>query len=446
MPGAAPARTRRPSPRLSAPVPQQRRPVREPDRAAGAAPRWQRHRRRRGDGRRARGHRALQRRIGGGGYFVHYDAAPARSAPSTVARPRRRMRRDAFIDPATGEPVPVHPGPGHQRGLGRHARHPRHLAACAAPVGDVGRLRAGAAPVGPARPCAGSRSTTRSGSRPRTTASGSAPSPPRAGSSCPSGPRGRLDVPQPRPGRHPRPDRPARAAARVLHRPAAGEIVRRSRTRPTSRAPTSRCRRASMTRRDLDRYRVVAQRPTSSDYRWFQVYGMAPSSSGGTTVGEALDIMEQYDLAAMDDAAPCTTTSRPVRSPSPTGPRTSATRPSSTSRSRTCSVDEFAAERACGSTRSSGRASRSAPATSRATTASAPTPRRRPAPGRTRERRDHEPHGGRPVGRHRRVHPHHRADRRLRHRRPRPRLPAQQRAHRLLPGVRPPTTPTGSSR
>ncbi len=57
-----------------------------------------------------------------------------------------------------------------------------------------------------------------------------------------------------------------------------------------------------MRTRDLADYRALVQAPTSSDYRDYDVYGMAPSSSGGTTVGEALDILEQDDLASMDDA------------------------------------------------------------------------------------------------------------------------------------------------
>ena len=55
--------------------------------------------------------------------------------------------------------------------------------------------------------------------------------------------------------------------------------------------------------RDLHRYRARVQAPTHVGYRGFDVYGMAPSSSGGSTVGESLNIMEQYDPASMDTAA-----------------------------------------------------------------------------------------------------------------------------------------------
>ena len=58
----------------------------------------------------------------------------------------------------------------------------------------------------------------------------------------------------------------------------------------------------SMRTRDLADYRALVQAPTSSTYRGYDVYGMSPSSSGGTTIGEALDILEQDDVASMGDA------------------------------------------------------------------------------------------------------------------------------------------------
>ena len=54
-----------------------------------------------------------------------------------------------------------------------------------------------------------------------------------------------------------------------------------------------------MTRADLARYRALVQAPTRVGYRGLDVFGMAPSSSGGTTVGESLNILEQSDLSAM---------------------------------------------------------------------------------------------------------------------------------------------------
>jgi gamma-glutamyltranspeptidase / glutathione hydrolase len=55
-----------------------------------------------------------------------------------------------------------------------------------------------------------------------------------------------------------------------------------------------------LTADDLAGYDVLEQDPTHIEYRGLDVYGMAPSSSGGTTVGESLNILENYDLAAAD--------------------------------------------------------------------------------------------------------------------------------------------------
>ncbi|WP_309108806.1 gamma-glutamyltransferase [Arthrobacter sp.] len=55
-----------------------------------------------------------------------------------------------------------------------------------------------------------------------------------------------------------------------------------------------------MTAADLAGYRVIDQAPTHVNYRGYDVYGMAPSSSGGTTVGESLNILAQFDLSSKD--------------------------------------------------------------------------------------------------------------------------------------------------
>jgi gamma-glutamyltranspeptidase / glutathione hydrolase len=53
-------------------------------------------------------------------------------------------------------------------------------------------------------------------------------------------------------------------------------------------------------RSDLAAYEALLREPTHIDYRGLDVYGMAPPSSGGSTVGEALNILEQFDLAGLD--------------------------------------------------------------------------------------------------------------------------------------------------
>jgi gamma-glutamyltranspeptidase/glutathione hydrolase len=53
-----------------------------------------------------------------------------------------------------------------------------------------------------------------------------------------------------------------------------------------------------MSFRDIERYTAPEREPTRVGYRGLDVYGMGPPSSGGSTVGEALNILEGYDLGA----------------------------------------------------------------------------------------------------------------------------------------------------
>jgi gamma-glutamyltranspeptidase/glutathione hydrolase len=53
----------------------------------------------------------------------------------------------------------------------------------------------------------------------------------------------------------------------------------------------------SMTLADLRGYRTIDRDPTHVRYRGLDVYGMAPSSSGGITGGLSLNILENFDLS-----------------------------------------------------------------------------------------------------------------------------------------------------
>ena len=57
-----------------------------------------------------------------------------------------------------------------------------------------------------------------------------------------------------------------------------------------------------MTTADLADYEARIRRPTAISYRGFDVYGMRPPSSGGSTIGEALNILEGFDLASISRA------------------------------------------------------------------------------------------------------------------------------------------------
>jgi gamma-glutamyltranspeptidase/glutathione hydrolase len=53
-----------------------------------------------------------------------------------------------------------------------------------------------------------------------------------------------------------------------------------------------------MTTADLSAYRAIVRQPTHVRYRGLDIYGMAPPSSGGSTIGEALNILSGWNLGA----------------------------------------------------------------------------------------------------------------------------------------------------
>ncbi len=78
------------------------------------------------------------------------------------------------------------------------------------------------------------------------------------------------------------------------------DVVDAVRTPPLAPDATIDPPRGLMTVRDLRDYRAIDRRPAHAGYRGYDVYGMAPSSSGGITVGESLNILERFDLSEMD--------------------------------------------------------------------------------------------------------------------------------------------------
>ena len=69
---------------------------------------------------------------------------------------------------------------------------------------------------------------------------------------------------------------------------------------PVAPGSTRNVRPGLMTLDDLAGYRVIERPPTLVNYRGLEVYGMGPPSSGGSTVGETLNILEGFDLAGSD--------------------------------------------------------------------------------------------------------------------------------------------------
>ena len=148
-------------------------PYASADRAQGAQARRQRRRRRGRHGGRARRHRALQRRRRRWRLLRLLRRQDRQGAHPR--RPRDRARGDAarrVHRPGDRRALPLHARAGHQRRLGRRARHPGHLDHRAEqvghPVAGAGRSRRP-----PGSRAAASWSTRRSASRPRTTRSAS---------------------------------------------------------------------------------------------------------------------------------------------------------------------------------------------------------------------------------------------------------------------------------
>ncbi|MET9620650.1 gamma-glutamyltransferase [Streptomyces sp. NPDC006464] len=98
-------------------------------------------------------------------------------------------------------------------------------------------------------------------------------------------------------------DKLGREGVGALYRgPLARDIVDTVRTPPVRDGATRVVRSGDLTERDLAGYATERRRPTKVSYRGLDVYGMAPSSSGGTSVGEALNILEGGDLSGVSPA------------------------------------------------------------------------------------------------------------------------------------------------
>ncbi len=80
----------------------------------------------------------------------------------------------------------------------------------------------------------------------------------------------------------------------------ASDIVRTVKAPPARTGAARVIRPGVMATRDLARYRTIRHTPTAVDFRGLTVQGMGPSSSGGTTVGEALNIIEGFGGASPD--------------------------------------------------------------------------------------------------------------------------------------------------
>ena len=103
----------------------------------------------------------------------------------------------------------------------------------------------------------------------------------------------------------------ARTYARIAHLGAKGfyrgavadALVKTVRNPPVSPTANHTWRPGLMTMRDLHGYTAPERAPARVGYRGLDVYGMGPPSSGGSTVGEALNILEGYPLSTLSREA-----------------------------------------------------------------------------------------------------------------------------------------------
>jgi gamma-glutamyltranspeptidase / glutathione hydrolase len=80
----------------------------------------------------------------------------------------------------------------------------------------------------------------------------------------------------------------------------AGAMARAAQDPPKADDANHAWRPGLMTRADVSHYRAIERAPTHIGYRGLDVWGMGPPSSGGSTVGEALNILDGYDRLADD--------------------------------------------------------------------------------------------------------------------------------------------------
>jgi gamma-glutamyltranspeptidase/glutathione hydrolase len=240
--------------------------------------------------------------LGGGGYFVYYDArsGKVRTIDGRETAPRA-MPRDAFVDPATGEPYPLTEAvtsgvsvgvPGTPATWDSALRQwgTYSLGKALAPAADLARRGFVVDDTFHQQTLDNETRFEAYTTTPRLFLPGG--DAPEVGSVF----------------RNPDLARTyrmlGRQGVRAFYRgPIASQIVNLVRSPPKSRATELPVPAGHLTRRDLRTYRAVDRRPTRVGYRGYDVYGMAPSSSGGSTVGEALNIMERFRLGGMDTGA-----------------------------------------------------------------------------------------------------------------------------------------------
>lgn len=241
--------------------------------------------------------------IGGGGFFVFYDAKKKKvstidgreTAPAGISR-------DVFIDPATGEPYPFTP---ERVSSGAAVGVPGTPATWDAALSDYGTWSLKKA-LDPSIRLARRGFTVDETFRSQTldNAERFAAFPDTAELFLPNGGA-------PRVGSRFRNRDLAKTLAAMAKRgtdafytgDVAADIADTVQDPPVDPDSDLPAPAGSMTTSDLNGYSVERPAPTRSEYRGLDVYGMAPSSSGGIAVGESFNMLENYDLGGGDATA-----------------------------------------------------------------------------------------------------------------------------------------------
>ncbi|MBC7594297.1 MAG: gamma-glutamyltransferase [Kineosporiaceae bacterium] len=240
--------------------------------------------------------------IGGGGYFVHYDAKTGNvetidgreTAPAA-------MPNDAFIDPNTGKPFKFTP---ELVTSGVSVGVPGTLATWQEALNKWGSLSLDKA----LKP---SSELARKGFVVDKTFNGQTADNAKRFAAFPSTSKLYLSSGQPavvgsvqrNPDLANTLDLIRKHGTKAFYRGAiADEIAKTVQEPPKSADTTLPVPKGFMTAKDIADYAVKDQAATKVNYRGLDVYGMAPSSSGGTTVGESLNILENYRLSGADMA------------------------------------------------------------------------------------------------------------------------------------------------
>ncbi|MEU7026301.1 gamma-glutamyltransferase [Streptomyces sp. NPDC046275] len=238
--------------------------------------------------------------IGGGGYFVHYDAK-TRTVHTIDGRETAPATADARLFTENGKPIPFEEGMTSGRGVGTPGTPATWKAALDAwgskPLDKL---------LEPAERLAREGFTVDATFRAQTASNEARfrDFPASAELFLPGGQLPVVGSVFKNPDLARTYEKLGREGVGALYEgPLARDIVQTVRHPPVRPGATRVVRSGDLTEADLAGYETIGRRPTKVSYRGLDVYGMAPSSSGGTSVGEALNILESTDLARAPQAA-----------------------------------------------------------------------------------------------------------------------------------------------